>query len=72
MDYQYLKDGDGTWNLPIKLTMAEVKLLHNAAIEMMKTTTADNNPTLTAVYETVVEELQEIILYQQNKLNPHE
>ena len=72
MEYQYLRDGDGTWNLPITLTMAEVKLLHNAAVDMIKTTTAQNTTTLTEVYKSVVEELQEIILYQQNKLNPNE
>ena len=69
MEYQYLRDGDGTWNLPITLTMAEVKLLHNAAVDMIKTTTAQNTTTLTEVYKSVVEELQEIIVYHQNKLN---
>ena len=72
MDYQYLKQGDGTWNLPITLTMAEVKLLHNAAVDMMKVTTADDNPTLTEIYKSVVEELNEIIVYHQNKLNPND
>lgn len=69
MDYQYLKEGDSTWNLPVTLTMAEVKLLHNAAIDMIKTTTADKNTTLTELYKSAVEELNEIIIYQQNKIN---
>jgi hypothetical protein len=66
MDYQLLKAGDEKLNLAITLTMAEVKILHNACVDLLRET-----PEMIS-YQAVMEELQEIIDYQQYKLNPHE
>ena len=66
MDYQLLKEGDEKLNLAVTLTMAEVKILHNACVDLLRET-----PEMIS-YKAVMEELQEIIDYQQYKLNPHE
>jgi hypothetical protein len=66
MDYQLLKAGDEKLNLAITLTMAEVKILHNACVDLLRET-----PEMIS-YQAVMEELNEIINYQQYKLNPHE
>ena len=72
MDYQYLKDGDGQTNVTCLLTMQELKLLYNATLDMIKTAQEEKNTTLEESYSAVEEELNEIIIYQQYKLNPHE
>lgn len=72
MDYQYLKDGDGQTNVTCLLTMQELKLLYNATLDMIKTAQQEKNTTLEESYSAVEEELNEIIIYQQSKLNPNE
>ena len=72
MDYQYLKEGDGKLNVSCLLTIQELKLLYNAAIEMIKTTTAEDNSTLTDAYKSVVVELEDIIVYQEYKQNVYD
>jgi hypothetical protein len=66
MEYQLLKAGDEKLNLAVTLTMAEVKILHNACVDLLR-----DSPEMIS-YQAVMEELQEIINYQQYKLNPHE
>lgn len=66
MEYQLLTAGDEKLNIPVTLTMAEIKILHNACVDVLR-----DCPNVIA-YKATLEELQEIILYQQNKLNPHE
>ena len=70
MDYQLIKTGDAALNLPITLTMAEVKFLSNATQHMIKISKDDKNATMQKIYEDLLQELQDIIDYQQNKLNP--
>ncbi len=72
MNYQYLKDGDGQINVTCLLTMQELKLLYNATLDMIKTAQEEKNTTLEESYSAVEEELNEIIIYQQSKLNPNE
>lgn len=66
MNYQLLKAGDEKINVSCVLTMAEIKILHNACVDMLK-----ECPEMIS-YKAALEELEEIINYQQYKLNPHE
>jgi hypothetical protein len=68
MSYQIIKQGDEKLNLAVTLTMAEIKIMHNACVDVLKT--LPEYP-ITA-YKFAMQELEEIIIYQENKLNPHE
>ena len=68
MNYKLIQSGDEKLNIGLTLTMAELKILHNACVDVLRT--LPEYPK--TAYAFALEELQDIIDYQQNKLTPHE
>ena len=63
MTYHSIKQQDKTHNLNITLTMEEIKILHNACVDIIH-----EYPEMIG-YDRVREELETIIIYNQSKLN---
>ena len=64
MNYQLIQSGDEKLNIALTLTMAEIKILHNACVDVLRT--LPEYPK--TAYAYALEELEEIILQQENKI----
>jgi hypothetical protein len=63
MNYQNLKTGDNSKNLSIVLTMEEIKILHNACVDIL-----NEFPEMIG-YKKAQESLEDIILFNEATLN---
>ena len=62
MNYQHLRKEDNTKNVSIVLTMEEIKILHNACVDILNL-----HPEMVS-YQKAQESLEDIILYNENSL----
>ena len=62
MNYLHLTKGDDQKNLNVTLTMGEIKILHNACIDIL------HEHKEMIGYDKVRQSLEDIILYNENRL----